>query len=208
MEMLTNRIDMAGKITGGITLSHTVFDERFYSSFMEIKRLSGSTDVIPITIPEKIIVNGNISDGAFVRMDGQLRSYNYYLKVNDLDGNRRSKLVVTAFCKTLLPFDGYINDVQLDGFVCKEPIYRSTPFGKQITDILIAVNRNYGKSDYIPVIFWGANSIKAAKLPIGAHINISGRIQSREYEKKTLSGEALQKTTYEVSGFKFELKNL
>lgn len=206
MEMLTNRIDMAGKITGGITLSHTVFDEKFYSSFIEIKRLSGSSDIIPVTIPEKIIVNGNISDGAFVRMDGQLRSYNYYLKVSDIEENRRSKLVVTAFCKALLPFEGYINDVMLDGFVCKEPIYRSTPFGKQITDILVAVNRNYGKSDYIPVIFWGVNALKAAELPIGAHISIAGRIQSRNYEKRTLSGETLQKTTYEVSGFRFEQK--
>lgn len=206
MEMLTNRIDMAGKITGGIMLSHTVFEEKFYSSFMEIKRLSGSSDIIPVTIPEKIIVNGNITDGAFVRMDGQLRSYNYYLKVNDIEENRRSKLVVTAFCKALLPFEGYINDVMLDGFVCKEPIYRSTPFGKQITDILVAVNRNYGKSDYIPVIFWGVNALKAAELQIGAHISIAGRIQSREYEKRTLSGETLKKTTYEVSGFRFEQK--
>ena len=206
MEMLTNRIDIAGKITGGITLSHTVFEERFFSSFMEIKRLSGSTDIIPITIPEKIIINSGLSDGAFVRMDGQLRSYNYYLKVNNLDENRRSKLVVTAFCKSVFPFDGYINDVQLDGFVCKNPVYRSTPFGKQITDILVAVNRNYGKSDYIPIIFWGTNALKAADLQIGSHISISGRIQSREYEKRMSSGESLQKTTYEVSGFKFEQK--
>ena len=173
---------------------------------MEIKRLSGSTDIIPITIPEKIIINSGLSDGAFVRMDGQLRSYNYYLKVNNLDENRRSKLVVTAFCKSVFPFDGYINDVQLDGFVCKNPVYRSTPFGKQITDILVAVNRNYGKSDYIPVIFWGTNAVKAADLQIGSHISISGRIQSREYEKRMSSGESLQKTTYEVSGFKFEQK--
>ena len=158
MEMLTNRIDIAGRISG-ITLSHTVFDERFFSAFIEIKRLSGSADVIPVTVSEKLIISNNISDGAFARIDGQLRSYNYYLKINNLTENRRSKLIVTAFCKNIFPFDGYVNDVQLDGFVCKKPIYRSTPFGKQITDLLVAVNRNYGKSDYIPVIFWGANAL-------------------------------------------------
>ena len=205
MEMLTNRIDIAGRISG-MTLSHTVFDERFFSAFMEIKRLSGSADVIPVTISEKLIISNNISDGAFARIDGQLRSYNYYLKINNLTENRRRKLIVTAFCKNIFPFDGYVNDVQLDGFVCKKPIYRSTPFGKQITDLLVAVNRNYGKSDYIPVIFWGANALKASELSIGSHIVLSGRIQSREYEKRTPTGESLQKTTYEVSGFKFEQK--
>lgn len=206
MEVLTNRIDMAGKINSGIEFSHTVFEEKFYSSTLEVKRLSGSSDIIPITIPEKLIVSNDILQDSFIRVEGQLRSYNYYLKVNDLDENKRSKLVVTAFCKSVFPFDGYINDVMLDGFVCKKPIYRSTPFGKQITDLLLAVNRNYGKSDYIPVIFWGVNAVKAAELDVGAHICVSGRLQSREYEKHTQFGITELRTTYEVSGFKFVQK--
>ncbi len=204
MEILTNRIDIAGKINSDIILSHTVFDEKFFSSTIEVKRLSSSSDIIPITLSEKIVVENNLHKGSFIRIDGQLRSYNYYLKVADLAQGRRSKLVVTVFCKNILPFENYVNDVMLDGYICKKPVHRSTPFGKKITDLLLAVNRNYGKSDYIPVIFWGANAVKAAELDIGERISVSGRIQSREYEKKTAEGELERKITYEVSGFKFK----
>lgn len=202
MDILTNKIDIAGKINSSITLSHTVFDEKFFSSTLEIKRLSSSSDIIPITIPEKLVAENNLHEGSFVKIEGQLRSYNYYLKVDDLSQNRRSKLVITAFCKNMLPFVTYENNVMLDGYVCKRPVYRSTPFGKKITDLLLAVNRNYGKSDYIPVIFWGANAVKASEFDIGARISVSGRIQSREYEKYLPSGVLEKKTTYEVSGFK------
>ncbi len=202
MEAITNKIEIAGRIISDIVPSHEVFGERFFSSTLEIKRLSASSDYIPITIPQRLVAQHNITKDSLIRAEGQLRSYNYYLKVNDLTENRRSKLVVTAFAKEIYPFENYINDVSLNGFICKPPVYRQTPFGKQISDILVAVNRNYGKSDYIPVIFWGSNAIKTSELAVGTPISVSGRIQSREYEKKLPSGESITKTTYEVSGFK------
>ncbi len=207
MEAQTNKIDIAGRISGEITPSHEVFGEKFFSSVIEIKRLSESSDFIPITLSEKLIMKHDIKPGSFIRAEGQLRSYNYYLKINDLTENRRSKLVITAFLKEIFPFETYLNDVHLDGFICKPPVYRQTPFGKQISDLLVAVNRNYGKSDYIPVIFWGSNAAKTSSLPVGSHISVIGRVQSRDYEKKLPTGEVVTKTTYEVSGFKVGVEN-
>lgn len=204
MDIVTNKIEMAGRIAAPAEYSHTVFDEKFYSSVMEIKRLSDCSDIIPITVSERHI--DEIREDRYVRISGQLRSYNYYLKVDGLSENRRSKLVVTAFCRSILPFETYMNDVMLDGFVCKKPIYRKTPFGKEITDVLLAVNRSYGKSDYIPVIFWGVNAGVAATLDVGNRIGVTGRIQSREYEKRHPDGSEEKKMTYEVSGFKLEKK--
>lgn len=206
METITNKAEIAGKITQDPQLSHTVFEENFYSSFIETKRLSNRSDIIPITLPEKLINDHNIKCGTKVHFEGQLRSYNYYLKVSDLGKNKKSRLVVTAFCKTALPYCEDTNNILLDGYICKTPIYRVTPFGKQITDILVAVNRNYGKSDYIPVIYWGDNAQYAANLTIGSHISVLGRLQSRNYEKKLENGSYITKTTYEVSGFQLKMQ--
>ena len=201
MDILTNKTELAGKICSEITPSHTVFDEKFYSATLEVKRLSGCPDFIPLTLSEKLIATNSLTPDKFICLSGQLRSYNYY-KHEEFEDSKRSKLVITAFCKDAAPFQGYINDVYLDGFVCKPPVYRSTPFGKQICDLLLAVNRSYGKSDYIPVIFWGNNAAEAAKLKVGSHITVTGRIQSRDYEKFNACGEKQMRTTYEGSGFK------
>ncbi len=202
MEMLTNRINLAGRLISDVQFSHTVFDENFYSGTLEVKRLSGKADFIPMTFSERAVKENGVRENAFMRVEGQLRSYNYYMKLGEEYKNRRSKLIITGFCKCIYPFEGYVNDIMLDGYVCKKPVYRATPFGKQITDMLIAVNRNYGKSDYIPVIFWGNNALRACELDVGVHICVSGRLQSREYEKKNSYGEIRQHTTYEVSGFR------
>lgn len=206
MDILTNKADIAGKITQDPRLSHNVFGENFYSTFIKIKRLSSRSDTIPITLSEKILSEHSMAKDSLVRLECQVRSYNYYLKVSDLEENRKSRLVVTAFCKAVLPYCEDINNVVLDGYICKPPIYRTTPFGKQITDILIAVNRNYGKSDYIPVIYWGDNAQYAAGLSVGSHISVSGRLQSRNYEKKLTDGTLVTKTTYEVSGFQLRIQ--
>ncbi len=209
MQALTNSIILAGKIEGKPILSHTIYEENFYSATIAVRRLSLTTDHIPVTIPEKYIrtdanLNG-IDNNSFVRIEGQLRSYNYYMKTEELNTDKRSKLIVTAFCRQILPFEGFINNAELDGYICKAPVYRKTPFGKEITDLLVAVNRNYGKSDYIPVIFWGSNARKASALTVGTHINVSGRVQSRVYEKRNEAGIGEERTTYEVSGFKLML---
>ena len=197
----TNSIELAGVLGDKIELSHTVYGEKFYSCFLDIKRLSNRTDSVPVTIPEKLLVQHRIKSGDCMRMEGQLRSYNYYLKVDDLSSNKKSRLVVTAFCKSILPYEEDVNSVQLDGFVCKPPIYRVTPFGKHICDLLVAVNRSYSKSDYIPVIYWGENAKRASSLTVSSNIRVSGRLQSREYEKRKDDGDITVKTTYEVSGF-------
>lgn len=206
MEIITNKAEIAGRVTQNPQLSHTVFGENFYSTFIETKRLSNRSDILPITLPEKLVNENQIKCGTKAHFEGQLRSYNYYLKVNDLSENRKSRLVVTEFCKTALPYCEDINNVLLDGYICKPPIYRVTPFGKQITDILVAVNRNYGKSDYIPVIYWGNNAQYAASLNVGSHISVLGRLQSRNYEKKLNDGKYITKTTYEVSGFQLKIQ--
>ena len=197
----TNSIELAGELTDKIELSHTVYGEKFYSCFLNIKRLSNRTDSVPVTIPERLLVQHRIKSGDKVHIEGQLRSYNYYLKVDDLAMNKKSRLVVTAFCKNVLPYEEDVNCVKLDGYVCKTPIYRVTPFGKHICDLLIAVNRNYGKSDYIPVIYWGENAKKASALTVSSNVFVTGRLQSREYEKRKDDGDITVKTTYEVSGF-------
>ncbi len=204
MEILTNKIELAGVLAGDAVLSHSVFDEKFYSASLEIHRLSEKSDLIPITIHEKIFAQSALHAGDRIHFEGQLRSYNYYMKIDDLGENKKSRLVVTAFCKNLLPYSEDINSITLEGYICKTPVYRVTPFGKQITDVLVAVNRNYGKSDYIPVIFWGENARLASRLDVGKKIFVSGRLQSRNYEKRDTFGIAQIKTTYEVSGFQIK----
>ncbi len=206
MEITTNKTELAGSITDTPVLSHSVFGENFYSAFLEIKRLSDRTDIIPLTLPEKTVHEHSIKKGTRIHFQGQLRSYNYYLKVEDLGKDKKSRLVVTSFCKAVLPYTEDINSVMLDGFICKPPIYRVTPFGKQITDILVAINRNYGKSDYIPVIYWGNNAQYASSLVVGSHISVFGRLQSRNYEKRLPDGSSTTKTTYEVSGFQLKIQ--
>ncbi len=191
----TNVVNMLGEITEELKVSHEIFGEKFYSTKIKIKRLSDSQDILPITVSERLIVDLDMQVGKKVEVSGQLRSYN---KV--VDG--KNKLILTIFARELVFVDEENKDpnsVFLDGYVCKSPIYRKTPLGREITDLLLAVNRAYNKSDYIPSIAWGRNAKFCKNLKVGDRVQLWGRVQSRQYEKKIDDGEIDVKVAYEVS---------
>ncbi|MBS4535944.1 single-stranded DNA-binding protein [Clostridium sp. D2Q-14] len=200
-----NSVTIVGKVVAEKKFSHEMYGEGFYVFEMEIPRLSDYSDILPVTISERLLVDMDISIGRNVVIEGQLRSYNRY-------HNGHNKLVLTIFAR-----DGYMlneeeyeekikkpNEIYLNGFICKKPVYRTTPFGREITDLLVAVNRPYNKSDYIPTITWGRNARFCENLEVGDHIKIWGRIQSREYQKHLSDGKVENKKAYEVSVSKLE----
>ncbi|MBE5816595.1 MAG: single-stranded DNA-binding protein [Clostridiales bacterium] len=191
-----NHVVLSGVICKEPEFSHVSYNDSMYTTYIEVQRLSSQTDILPVTIPEKLMGN-NISNGCKITIAGQLRSYNKII-----DG--KSKLCLTVFAKQVSPFKDYENIIELEGFVCKPPVFRRTPLGKEITDLLVAVNRSRDKSDYIPVIFWGYNAREASQLSVGEKIKISGRCQSRKYEKRYDNGNTEILTAYEVSGFRLE----
>ncbi len=198
--LLNNEVVLEGYVNSQAELSHEIYGEKFYKFELEVLRLSENADNIIITMSERLMEGCDLSLGAKLKIYGQFRSYNNYSG----EGN---KLVLTVFVKRfaeeeeedLLP-----NTVYLNGYICKEPVYRVTPFGREICDVLLAVNRRYGKSDYIPCITWGRNAKYTESLPVGTNVKIWGRIQSREYKKKITEEEFITKTAYEVSVTKME----
>lgn len=190
----TNVAQIAGVVACVPTLSHQVEGENFYEFRVDIERLSGIKDTIPVTISERTLANSSVEVGKFVKVCGEYRSY------NKLTGEK-SKLVLHLFAKEIeIGGEGYLNEVRLTGFICKTPIYRKTPFDREICDVLLAVNRtNYHKSDYIPCILWGRNARFISQQNIGCKVEIVGRIQSRQYNKVLENGEVETKTAYEVS---------
>jgi single-stranded DNA-binding protein len=196
----SNKVYVEGKIASKPEYSHEMYGEGFYSLMIEVPRLSDTVDYLPVTVSERLLSEADVTIGRDVIIEGQLRSYNKYT-----DGGNR--LILTIFARDISFSDEKTknpNQIYLDGFVCKRPVYRTTPFGREITDMLIAVNRPYNKSDYIPAIAWGRNARFSEKLIVGDHIRIWGRIQSREYQKKLNESEVLTKTAYEVSISKME----
>lgn len=196
-----NYVTIWGKIISETSFSHEVYGEGFYIFLLEVPRLSDISDKIIVTISERLISNQRIEIGRYAEIEGQFRSYNNYK-------NEGNKLVLTVFAREITfvyEEKKNPNQIYLDGFLCKKPIYRTTPFGREISDILLAVNRPYGKSDYIPCIAWGRNARYSLNLDIGENIKVSGRIQSREYKKSLDSGETIIKTAYEVSVTKMEI---
>lgn len=192
-----NVVDVKGVISSELRYSHEVFGEKFYTMHMISKRLSDFTDFIPLVISERLIDTRNNYIGRIIYISGQLRSYNRH------EGDK-NKLVLSVFVQELEILDDtkeepHINDVFLDCYICKKPIYRKTPLGREITDLLVAVNRPYGKSDYIPCIAWGRNAKYADTLPVGTHLGIIGRFQSRSYIKVYDDKTAEMRTAYEVS---------
>ena len=198
-----NHIIMVGKVTSDKRFSHEIYGEKFYIFDLSVPRLSGNSDIIPITISERLMVNGELPIGTKITVEGQFRSYNSY-------GEGRNKLVLTVFAKnvTLLEDqesevearkDFISNEVTLVGYICKKPVYRQTPFGREIADILLAVNRAYSKSDYIPCIAWGRTARFCENMEVGTEVKIVGRVQSRQYEKKHEDGTIENKVAYEVS---------
>ncbi len=199
--ILNNTASISGKIVTDFAFSQEVYGEGFYSFNLEVPRLSEANDVLPVIISERLIDKSIIGNGAFVMVNGQIRSYN---NINQTD--KKNKLILTIFTKDIKLMDSerYVNDIFLNGYICKSPVYRTTPFGREIADVLLAVNRSYNKSDYIPCIAWGRNARFAGKLSVGDNIKISGRMQSRAYEKKYDDGQSEVKTAYEVSISKLE----
>lgn len=189
-----NKVFVSGKIVSDAEFSHEVYGEGFYEMSVLVERLSGQGDVLPVTISERLINDKELKIGANINAFGQFRSYNKIV-----DG--KSKLMLTVFVRELVDFTNIKNpnSIVLSGYICKPPIYRTTPFNREIADILIAVNRSYNKSDYIPCIAWGRNARFAKNLQVGEKIAISGRIQSREYQKRISEEEVKVMTAYEVS---------
>ncbi len=189
-----NRVYLSGTVVGEAEFSHEVYGEGFYEMKVSVPRLSGQEDVLPVTISERLIADKNLTLGSALNALGQFRSYNKLI-----DG--KSKLLLTVFVREL--FDRVEgrnpNNIVLSGYVCKPPVYRTTPFNREIADLLVAVNRSYNKSDYIPCIAWGRNARYVKNLGVGERIALSGRIQSREYQKKLSETEVKVLTAYEVS---------
>lgn len=197
---LNNKIVLQGKVATELEYSHSMYGESFYTFSLDVVRLSDSKDTLNITVSERLLLNLKLDIGTNVVIDGQLRSYNKFV-----DGSNR--LILTVFAREIQLTDEKFknpNEIYLDGFICKEPVYRTTPFGREIADVLLAVNRAYNKSDYIPTIAWGRNSRFCKTLSVGDNIRVWGRLQSREYQKKISETEVIKKIAYEVSISKME----
>lgn len=193
-QMNNNKLTLTGTILEVPEFSHEVFGEGFYETKMQVSRLSDQTDILPITISERLILEHDITVGDEVSVQGQFRSYN---KIVD----DRSRLMLTVFVRDIVAEEDCTssNEIEISGFICKEPIYRTTPFKREICDMLLAVNRAYNKSDYIPCITWGRNARYVKNMPVGTKITVQGRIQSRTYQKTNQEGVISSRTAYEVS---------
>lgn len=200
--MENNQVTIMGKIVSDFTFSHEIFGEGFYMVDIQVERLSASADRIPMLVSERLLdVNGDYK-GMSVCVNGQFRSYNRH-------DERKNRLVLSVFARELEFLDEIdenekSNQIYLDGYICKEPIYRKTPLGREIADLLLAVNRPYGKSDYIPCICWGRNARYASNFQVGERCAVWGRIQSREYMKKMSDDQMEKRIAYEVSVSKLE----
>jgi len=209
-----NYLTLVGKVTSDKKFSHEIYGERFFSFDLSIPRLSGNADIIPIVVSERLINDDMLALDKKLLIKGQFRSYNSF-------ENEKNKLILTVFAKDIEEVeenqeveenefakkDMVTNEVVLIGFVCKKPIYRQTPFGREIADLLLAVNRAYNKSDYIPTIAWGRNARFCQNLEVGTQVKIIGRVQSRTYEKKYEDGTVETKVAYEVSICSLEIIN-
>ena len=197
-----NQVSIIGKVASSFTFSHQVFGEGFYLVDILVKRLSDSEDRIPLMVSERLVDVSQDYEGEYIMVQGQFRSYNRHEE-------KKNRLVLSVFVRELSfveEADDSIktNQIFLDGYICKPPVYRKTPLGREIADLLLAVNRPYGKSDYIPCICWGRNARYASAFEVGGHVLLWGRIQSREYIKKLGENETEKRTAYEVSVTKLE----
>ncbi len=192
-DVINNKVYLQGIVENDPIFSHQVKDDVFYGFNISVARLSGQYDVIPIIIPKNLMCDYEVKKGALIAIRGQFRSFN---KIE----NEKRKLVLSVFVKEICSWDENANPniIELNGFVCKPVIYRTTPFSREICDVLLAVNRNFNKSDYIPCIAWGSNAQLVSKMSVPTNLKIVGRIQSREYNKM-FENEMITKTAYEVS---------
>ena len=198
-----NQVTIMGEIVGDFSFSHEIFGEGFYMVDISVDRLSDSTDIIPVMVSERLLDISDDYKGRKVSITGQFRSYNRHEE-------KKNKLVLSVFAREIEFVDDIeesskTNQIFLDGYICKAPIYRKTPLGREIADLLLAVNRPYGKSDYIPCICWGRNARFASTFEVGSRCTVWGRIQSREYMKKISEEQLERRTAYEVSVSKLEI---
>lgn len=203
MDITNNQAQVTGVIADEFVFNHEIYSEKFYTFMLSIPRLSGTDDSVRVMVSERLLAEESYAKGDTVDIEGQFRSYNSY------EDNGENRLVLTVFAKDIKKSDGdkthNPNTLFLNGYICKPPVYRTTPFGREITDLLIAVNRSYNKSDYIPVIAWGRNARYAKNLSVGDNVKVWGRIQSRKYQKRISEEEVITKTAYEVSVNRMEL---
>ena len=197
-----NQVTMIGEIVSEFEFSHEVYGEGFYLVDISVSRLSDSVDYIPLMVSERLVDVTQSYIGETISVSGQFRSYNRHEE-------KKNRLILSVFVRELefvdeIEDDIKSNQIYLDGYICKEPIYRKTPLGREIADLLVAVNRSYGKSDYIPCICWGRNARYASSFEVGSHVEVYGRIQSREYIKKIGEEQTEKRVAYEVSVNKIE----
>ena len=200
-EIINNKVFLKGNVDSELSYSHELFGEGFFEFFLSVPRLSEITDIVPVTVSERLIKDMDLKIGTTIAFNGQFRSYNKM--VGD-----RSKLMLTVFVREFVPIteeDVNPNAVELCGYICKPPVYRTTPFNREICDLLLAVNRAYNKSDYIPCIAWGRNARFVRGIEVGQKLLISGRIQSRNYNKKVNDEITEVRTAYELSVNKIQL---
>ena len=201
-----NHLILMGKVASEKRYSHEIYGEKFYIFNLEVQRLSSTVDIIPITVSERLLTSVSLELGSELKVEGQFRSYNNY-------ENEKNRLILTVFAKEIIPIsleensEEVSNEVILVGYICKKPIYRQTPFGREIADILLAVNRAYNKSDYIPCIAWGRNARFCENMEVGTEVRLTGRVQSRMYEKKHEDGTVEERVAYEVSVASLEIVN-
>ena len=195
-----NNVELVGEIVSNFTFSHKTFGEGFYIAEIAVERLSETLDYIPLLISERLIDVNSDYTGKTIHVKGQFRSFN-------LHEGEKNHLVLSVFVTELEPLDNIAdtNQIFLDGYICKDIIYRATPLGREVADLLLAVNRSYGKTDYIPCICWGRNARFASGFEVGGHVQVWGRIQSREYTKKISETETENHIAYEVSASRIEV---
>ncbi len=202
MENINNSVVLAGEIASELKFSHESYREKFYSFELKIERISGNEDYIPMLVSDRLMDLSLLTQGTYVFVEGQIRTYNIH-------ENEKNRLIINVFVKDIdvVEVSCSNNVVEVDGFICKQPIYRKTPLGREITDLLLAVHRPYGKSDYIPCIVWGRDSRYASTFNVGDEIKVSGRIQCRQYTKRINEDEVETRMAYEVSASQVDLIN-
>ena len=198
-----NNVELVGEIVSDFRFSHEVYGERFYLVDVAVKRMSETIDYLPLLISEYLIDVNTNHIGEIIHVTGQFRSYNRHEEL-------KNRLVLSVFVQEIEFIEEETeemksNQILLDGYICKDPIYRKTPLGREIADLLVAVNRSYSKSDYIPCICWSRNARHASGLPLGTHLKITGRIQSRDYIKHHSNGEEEERRAYEISASRIEV---
>ena len=192
MEQSANRVILRGSLYELPAFSHENHGKRFYRFTLEVERLSGTVDILPVLVSEEVLCAMDLSGGSMIEVSGQIRSFNSRAATG-------RRLVVSVYAESPTACEGEPhNEVYLAGTLCKEPVHRKTPLGREICDVMLAVNRPYHRSDYIPCIFWGRTAELVAACQVGDTLELTGRLQSREYVKVLESGNE-RRVAYEVS---------